>query len=374
MSCHVKAVRVLLIVLIAMCFAMVTLGGYVRLSGSGFSIPEWPVFTVAMKETAPGTFEKVKSVIPPSDEAGWTTLRDTYVRAEPVAAGIAVSEFKRIFWIEWSHRALGATVGIVFLAYLLTVLLSRELRGLIGKHAVGAFLLLIAQAVLGGIVVLFELDAEKVAIHLLMAFLLTSLLLWTLLRLVHPPIPAGERAGKNPILRWAIAVYTLICIQIFSGGLMAATQAGYQLNTWPKMGDYWVPTGMVVAGDGLIKSFFENEILIQFFHRWYAIFVAVAILFFIFRCMTVRVSRVARWALRLLFAVVTLQICLGIITMLTHIHLHVALTHQMIGLVLLLVSLVTVYETACHKVVAEEALAEEMESRTDSARKAQVHA
>jgi cytochrome c oxidase assembly protein subunit 15 len=374
MSKQAKIVSYFLILLMVMCFIMVTLGGYVRLSGSGFSIPEWPLFTVGLKETETGELEKIRSVIPPSTEEGWTHLRDTFVREEPTQAGIAISAFQQIFWVEWSHRAFASLIGIVYLVYIALTFRSAELRRTIGRHALIGLGILLSQAVLGGLVVLFQLWSVKVALHLVVGFLFTAYLLWTYLILVHPPIPAEERKGPNPIRPLAIGLFVLICIQIFSGGLMAASQAGFQMNTWPRMGDYWVPPGMVNEGEGLFRAFTENKILIQFFHRWYAIIVAVAILFFVFRCMTVRVSRGCRLALRSLFAVVTLQVILGILTLLKGVHPHLALTHQSVGLVLVLLSLVTIYETACHKVVSEETLAAEAEERLAQSGKAPAHA
>ena len=350
----------LLVALIALCFCMVTLGGYVRLSGSGLSIPEWPLFTVADRSTATGEAVRVRSVLAPMNEAGWEKLLATLQETLPQYEGVAMVEFKRMFWIEWSHRGLASIIGLVYVTFLIVVLRSAELRGRIGKHAVSGLFLLLGQAVIGGLVVLLHLLAVKVALHLVVAFFFTSLLAWMLLRLRREADPAAK--FWNPVSRWAAAVFALATTQIFSGGLMAASHAGYQINTWPKMHDAWVPRGMRVAGESLYHSFTENIVMIQFFHRWFAVALVVAVLLLIFRCMTVEVSRVARMTLRALFAIVILQVALGVLTLMTGVHTHLALAHQALGLVLLLSLLIVFYETACHRVTTEAALAERLES------------
>lgn len=356
--------------LIAICFVMVTLGGYVRLSGSGLSIPEWPFFTIEERIGPQGELVPRRSVWPPSTEEGWVLLRDTFTREIPGYEGIGLAPFKRMFWIEWGHRALAKFIGVVYLAFMGAVFWFPEVRRRFWGFAVGGLLLLAVQAFLGGVVVWLHLPAVKVAAHLIFAFFFVSLLLWALLKLLHPPAPRSERRGPNPILPWAIGLYIIFTIQIFSGGIMAGSYAGYQFNTWPKIGDSWVPPGMRLPGDSLYKTFTENIIFIQFFHRWFAFLALFAAIVFVIRSMTVGISRPARWAVRLLTGVVVLQILLGIFTLLFGVQPVLALAHQSVGLVLLLNALVIVYETARHKVVGEQEMAALMEQKSSAERAA----
>lgn len=346
-----------LILLIVLCFGMVTLGGYVRLSGSGLSIPEWPFFTIRMEQLADGTLMPVRSIFPPTTADGWQTLHATYVTYLMEHHGIedelAMSEFKRMFWTEWSHRGLAKFIGVVFLAFMGTALISKTLRPRIGALAVGSLLLLVLQAVMGGIVVKFHLASVKVSIHLTLAFFFTSLLVWMLLLLVHPPAEQSLRRPGNPVMRWGLVLFGVVSAQIFSGGLMAASHAGYQINTWPLMGEYLVPNGLWPSGMGAFETFTEHILMIQFFHRWFAFAVALGVIFFVMRTLTIVVSPTARWALRLMFATVTLQIILGILTLLGGVQPHMALTHQSFGLVLLLNVLIVVYEAWAQPVYTE---------------------
>lgn len=360
----VKLANGFLIALVVMCFGIVTLGGWVRLTGSGMAIPEWPFFTTEIRTLPDGSVERNRTVFPPRNEEGWIVLRDTFVEQVPgFETGIAIESFKYMFWIEWGHRAVAKFIGLVYLAMLAVVFWYPTTRRSVGKHAIGGIFLLAAQAFIGGLVVWFHLPAIKVALHLIGGFLFTCLLVWMMMRLMRPPVPKEERSGKNPILPLSIAVFCIVLFQIFSGGLMAGSHAGFQMNTWPKMGDFWVPPGMFQEGLGQFRNFTENTVMIQFFHRWFAFVAVIAVLFLVVRSLTVQVSTTARWALRGVVAVVVLQTLLGIITLMWGVPTDLALIHQGVGLVLLLNLLIVVYETRCHPVLGEEALLDLYEER-----------
>ncbi|MCC5875790.1 MAG: COX15/CtaA family protein [Candidatus Sumerlaeia bacterium] len=363
----VKLANGLLIALVVICFGIVTLGGWVRLTGSGMAIPEWPFFTVEVRTLPSGEEERIRSVFPPRTDEGWVILRDTFVEQVPgFESGIGLEPFKYMFWIEWGHRAVAKFIGVVYLAFLGVVFWFPSTRRTIGKLSIAGLFVLVSQAFIGGLVVWFHLPAVKVALHLIGGFLFTSVLVWMLMRLVRPPVPAAERKGKNPILPLSIIVFLVVLFQIFSGGLMAGSHAGFQMNTWPKMGDFWVPPGMFADGLGHIRNFTENTVMIQFFHRWFAFIAVIAVIFLVVRTMTVQVSPVARWALRGVVAVVVLQTLLGILTLISGVRTDLALIHQGVGLVLLLNLLVVIYETKNYPVLAEEALLDMAERREDA--------
>jgi cytochrome c oxidase assembly protein subunit 15 len=364
----------LLGLLIAMCFVVVTIGGFVRLSGSGLSIPQWPLFTVDKEVRPDGSVKKSYGLVPPSAEEEWEHVRATYIKDVPRDAGIAMSTFKRMFWIEWSHRAFVTCIGFVYLALMIVTWRDRALRAKIGGLVFSGFFLLIAQMGLGGLVVLFHLKPAKVAFHLVTAFIFTMMLVWALMKLKRPAASPELLKGPNPIRPLAHIVLALVVIQIFSGGLMAASQAGFQWNTWPKMGEEFVPNGLYDKSMGPIDNFVSNKVLIQFFHRWFAFAAAAGVLYLVMRSLTVRVSRPCRIWLRVLMAVVTLQVLLGIATLLMGVNTHLALTHQAVGLVLMLNVFLIFYESKYHPVAAEEALVAEEELAKASAAKGMQNA
>ena len=142
-------------VLFLLLLMLISIGGLVRLSGSGLSIPEWPFVN--------------GSLLPPMSEGAWDTVHQEFVRDQERlreakfsgAYGIGSlghvpadrAEFKVMFLIEWSHRAMGAIIGIVALACMTITLRHRSLRQRIGGHMIGLVLLIVFQATLGGILV-----------------------------------------------------------------------------------------------------------------------------------------------------------------------------------------------------------------------------
>ena len=83
-----------------MVFSMVVVGGITRLTESGLSITEW---------------QPIVGTLPPLSEADWESAFAKY-RATPeyeqVNKGMALSEFKGIFWWEYIHRLLGRLIGL----------------------------------------------------------------------------------------------------------------------------------------------------------------------------------------------------------------------------------------------------------------------
>ena len=100
---HHAAVRWWLIAVAALIAVMVLVGGATRLTESGLSIVEW---------------KPVTGTLPPLNEAQWAQAFEGY-KAIPqyreLNAGMSLSEFKTIFWWEWSHRLLGRVIGAVYL-------------------------------------------------------------------------------------------------------------------------------------------------------------------------------------------------------------------------------------------------------------------
>lgn len=117
--------------------ALVVTGGAVRLTGSGLGCPTWP-------ECTPGSYTPVPH------------------QAEPVLN----------VWIEFGNRMLTFALVLASLIVIVAVLKSgrRDLRSL----AMGQFLGIFGQGVLGGITVLTDLNPIPVALHLLLSMVLIA--------------------------------------------------------------------------------------------------------------------------------------------------------------------------------------------------------
>ncbi len=326
---------------------LVVVGGIVRLTDSGLSIPEWPIIN--------------GSLLPPMSESDWEAVYKTYhsviegVEVDSAyhreAPGIIpIDRFKTMFALEYFHRFLAAVLGILFLVLIFKVYRRKEMRQRFGLRMWAGFALLILQAVMGGIVVKYDLQAEFLAIHLGLAFAFFGLLFWTGISISNPP--DKSRSYYNKFLNrigWTAITFTFL--QVLSGGIVAGTKAGFNWNTWPKIGDHLIPPLNVLWRSYLgIMNFIHNEVLVQFIHRWWAFAVLIISFYIIFYSMKFHVSPRARIGLRFLASVVVLQVILGIITLLLKVPAALGVIHLGMGLVLFANLVYITYELKNHEV------------------------
>ena len=87
----------------ALMVVTLIVGGATRLTESGLSIVEW---------------KPVTGVVPPVSDTAWQAEFDKYKTIPQFRernAAMTLSEFKLIYWWEWSHRMLARLIGAVFL-------------------------------------------------------------------------------------------------------------------------------------------------------------------------------------------------------------------------------------------------------------------
>src|SRR3954470_9396318 len=183
---HPGAVRWWLISVAALIAIMVLVGGATRLTESGLSIVEW---------------KPVTGALPPLNEAQWTQAFEGYKsipQYRELNAGMSLSEFKTIFWWEWSHRLLGRVIGAVYLLPFLFFLwrgmlgteLKRRLWVIFGlgalQGAVGWWM------VASGLPQRVEVSQYRLATHLILALVIFAAIVWTLLRLADRPRPVAS--------------------------------------------------------------------------------------------------------------------------------------------------------------------------------------
>jgi heme a synthase len=261
----------LFVALLAVLFLLIVWGAYVRLTGSGLSIPEWPIVN--------------GSLLPPTTDAGWQAVYQKYylevfnITDLSGSDIIPLEQFKKMFAIEYIHRFIAALAGIIFLILLWMSLKRKEYRQQIGALLIAALVLLFVQILLGGIVVKEELKSELIAAHLAAAYLFFAGVLWAYLKLDSQEEKFGRLFGRKFGIFSFVAV-TGLFFQIVSGGLMAGSGAGHILNTFPKMGTEWLPSGEAIFADtygGFWDNLGRNPVLIQVIHRWWILVVIFGI-------------------------------------------------------------------------------------------------
>ena len=320
-----RAVRAWLFSVAALIAIMVLVGGATRLTESGLSIVEW---------------KPVTGALPPLDQAQWEQAFEAYRQIpqyRQLNAGMTLSEFKTIFWWEWSHRLLGRVIGVVYLLPFLYFLwrggmgseLKRRLWLIFGlgalQGAVGWWM------VASGLSERIEVSQYRLATHMVLALLIFAAVVWTLRRL-------SERPSLVVSLRLKItsaALLVLTFAQLYLGALVAGLRAGLIYNTWPDIDGAFIPSGARLWFEQpWWRNLFENTLTVQFEHRMtaYALF-AIALLH-AFDAIVSRAGAAARGALWLA-AAVTLQALLGILTLINQVPLAFALSHQAVAILVL---------------------------------------
>jgi heme a synthase len=321
-----RAVAWWLLGVAALIAIMVLVGGATRLTESGLSIVEW---------------KPVAGTLPPLDNAQWTQAFEAYKtipQYRELNTGMSLSEFKTIFWWEWSHRLLGRVIGAAFLLPFLWFLwrgalnpdLQRRLWLIFGlgalQGAVGWWM------VASGLSQRVEVSQYRLATHLVLALLIFAGIVWTLRRLAdRPPSAASSRLKIT-----AIALLVLTFVQLYLGALVAGLRAGKVYNTWPDIDGALVPSAARLFFEApWWRNLFDNALTVQFEHRMAAyVLFALAVLHALDAIRSRAGSAVVSGALWLL-AVITLQATLGILTLLNQVPIDLALAHQAVAIAVL---------------------------------------
>ena len=318
-----RAIATWLLVCCALVFAMVVLGGVTRLTGSGLSMAEW---------------RPIMGAIPPLSEAEWQRVFEIYQQTpefRKVNPHFDLHHFKEIFWLEYLHRLLGRLLGLVFalpLVYFVArrMITVRELPWYLLMLALGG-----AQGLIGKVMVASgQVDAPHVshyrlAAHLAAAVLVYALMLWRALSLLSPETPGPRHAWY----RRSVAVTTLVAVTLLSGALVAGLRAGLIYNTFPKMGDYWLPPGLF-ALEPWWHNLFDNLTTVQFDHRVLAITTFAAIVVYWFAARRAQLPPRARKGSHALLHAAILQVALGISTLLLAVPVWLAASHQAAAMLL----------------------------------------
>nr|BAL58274.1 cytochrome c oxidase assembly transmembrane protein [uncultured Chloroflexota bacterium] len=317
-----------LLLFVALVAFMVVFGGYVRLTRSGLSIVEW---------------NPISGVIPPLTAEDWQREFALYQQTpefQKVNFHMTLEEYRLIFWIEWIHRFIARTVGLFYALPFFWFLVRRVIPWKEAGSYVLLGLLFIGQAVMGWLMVASGLvDRPSVShlrltAHLLLALTLLGASFW---------IALGHHYGFDERLRWSRPAWlaffglVLLVVQISYGGMTAGLKAGYLSNTWPLMFGRWIPAGLFAQFQPSWLNLVESPLTVFFIHRWLP-FLGLGILLaaYVPLMRAYAGQREVRLGLIVLLAFTLLQILLGILTVLSHVQIALALLHQGTAIALLL--------------------------------------
>ena len=323
-----RTVAIWLLVCCGLVFAMVVLGGVTRLTGSGLSMVDW---------------RPLMGWLPPMTDAEWQRVFELYQQSpefQKVNSHMDVHAFKGIFWLEFLHRLLGRTIGIVFMVPFVFFMVRGYIKAAEWPKYLLMFILGGMQGVLGwymvksGLVDVPHVSQYRLTAHLVAAFLIYAYMLWVALSLLYPS------TGKSHH-RWyrkALALTVLTATTIVSGGFVAGLKAGKIYNTFPMMGDQWIPPG-VFALDPWWRNLFDNMTTVQLDHRVLAITTLIMTVTFWFFARRGNLPARTKPAVTALLHTVLVQVILGITTLLLAVPVLLGAAHQAVAMLLFTLSL-----------------------------------
>ena len=342
-----NGVKIWLAIGIIMIFFQVFIGGITRLTGSGLSITKWEILT--------GT-------IPPMNNAQWEEAFNLYKSTpqyKKINEGMNLKEFKFIYFWEYIHRLWARLMGFVFLIPLVYFLWKKQIDRFLLKRLAIVFFLAALVASFGWIMVASGLinrpwvNAYKLTMHLSLALVLYSYLLWTVFLVM---LPARAKFNFVKWKRLGVFFTILISIQIILGGVMSGMKAGLYFPTWPSMNGEWVPSVLLQPEMWTYQNFVEYDknlfmpAIIQVLHRnlAYLLVLGIGAFSFIGYRSFIGIEGMSLFRKTLIFLTVALlgQVLLGILTLINcigSVPVDLGVAHQSGAIILLSIMLFTVY-------------------------------
>jgi cytochrome c oxidase assembly protein subunit 15 len=242
----------------------------VRVSGAGLGCPDWP--------------KCFGRWIPP-------------LRQDQIPVGFDTSNFNiTLAWIEYINRLAGMITGLLILATALLAIKNFRQSKQILIPSIFAALLVAVQGWYGSVVVKTQLLPETVSIHLLLALIIVSLLVY----LSYSSFQLASNASKatsRPERKWILFLWLISIVQILLGtGIRSAVEK------------IWDRFPLLIAGEVL------NQVgMITYVHTLLGIFLAIGVGLLGQKIMKIdKISQVSKQSFWLLNILIILQIIIGV--------------------------------------------------------------
>ena len=302
-----------LMIMFIIISVMIIVGGLTRLTDSGLSITKWELFS---------------GFLPPLNQNDWVQYFNQYKKIpefELQNYEMSMNEFKVIFWWEWVHRFLGRLIGISFLIPLIYFSFKVKFSKLLNLYFI--FFLICFQGFIGwymvssGLVDRVDVSHFRLSLHLVMAFLILSLIFWNYLK-----ININYNVQNKLNIYYPLGFLILIFLQIAVGAFVSGMDAGKIYNSWPLMGNTYFPNDNILSN--LFKlSAFNDPSLVQFMHRNLAYLIFFFYIYIFFKVYKNKMYDLYK-SINILGLLIFLQIILGILTILFGARIHIASMHQ----------------------------------------------
>jgi heme a synthase len=303
------------------CFStliLIFLGGLVKSTESGLSVPDWPT-----------TYGHFMFSFP----------------LDQMVGGIRY---------EHTHRMVASGVGLLTLALAVWLQMSRSAAWL-KKLGVAAFVMVVAQGILGGLTVKFMLPVWISSLHgtLAQSFFLITIMIAYGLSVERQKRRTEDADGR--FIKMAIIFTGMVFIQLIIGNLMRHTEAGLAVPDFPTMGGSLIPSFNQGMLDKINAWRFEHnmdmvtmgQVHIHILHRVWALLIFLKLLYLnsmAYNCCLQKpsVMKTMFW----LNAAVLVQIMLGISTVLSMKEVYTTTFHVACGAVVLGLSFLLILRSA----------------------------
>ena len=328
---NVTAFRSINLISILLCFCVVVFGAYVRLADAGLGCPDWP-----------GCYGHIG--VPDADHE--VAAAEQKFPERPVEAHKA--------WKEMGHRYTASTLGllIVVMAFISAFSKNPAMPRVLPWALVG---LVIFQGILGMWTVTLQLKPLVVTGHLFggLATLSLLVLMWLSTRAgLHPDAPRSAMsvalASERPrgVATLAVAGMVLLVCQIFLGGWTSTNYAALACPDLPTCHGQWLPDTDVKEAFTLWRGLGVNyefgvldnraRVTIHLFHRIGAIVVSGVLLLLGLLLLLRSENRFWQVYGGVLIGALSVQVLIGVSTVLLQLPLLLAAAHNAGAAILLL--------------------------------------
>ena len=315
---------------------MIVVGGLTRLTDSGLSITRWDL---------------ISGILPPLSLNDWEKSFALYKQIPEykiLNSSMSLEDFKSIYWWEYFHRLLGRFIGLFYLIPLFYFTFKKTIKksSLISLYII--LILIFLQGIIGwymvksGLTESTDVSHYRLALHLILAFIIFILLLWNYLKYRNQQFLVHNK--KLPSYLPILFIFCLL-IQICIGAFVSGLDAGQIYQSWPLMNQSYFPDDSNIEDLFSLKAF-ETPSIVQFMHR------NIAYLIILLFCLIATIIYknqdfvYLRKIALMIFIFLFLQTSLGILTVITGAQIILASMHQVGSILLIAASLILVFKNS----------------------------